>query len=402
MPKTSKPSNKLAKLKKIKLPSQEWPVWTGPCGEGDNGGITQGMLGKFLCDRERFGLRYLDGWKGHEGFSHRLEYGNMWHLCEEKHGEGKNWTLPLQQYADDLLKRYPTNGVDIGKYFNSCLTQFPAYLDFWNRHPDTEIQRSVFREQKFDIQYQLPSGRTVRLRGKWDGGNEVADGLELQENKAKGKIDERAIRLQLRWDLQTMTYIIALKQHLHEQGDDTPVVGVLYNVIKRPFSSGKGNIKPSEGTKGTKCSKCKGTGWTQESGPGSCQKCRGSGRVDAKPPEEPEAFWKRLEKYFVEEPGDWFARWHVKVSDKDCQTFARNCLDPLLENVCDWYGCMTQCQPKGKRSYRCEVHGNIHFQTPLGVWNPLMDGRETEYDGMLEDGRTIGLERNTLIFPELQ
>ena len=61
----------------------DFPLWRGPCAEGDLGGVTQSMLARFFGCRERFRLKYVCGLEPHDKWNHKLGYGNMWHVCEE-------------------------------------------------------------------------------------------------------------------------------------------------------------------------------------------------------------------------------------------------------------------------------------------------------------------------------
>ena len=71
--------------------------------------------------------------------------------------------------------------------------------------------------------------------------------------------------------------------------------------------------------------------------------------------------------------------------------------NPLLEQLCDWYNFVTS--PAGLRDPFSE---SIHFQTPFGLWNSLRDGSgTTDYDELLLNNSSVGLERATSLFLEL-
>src|SRR4051794_6290554 len=55
------------------------PLWKGP----EEDGITFSLLSQFLVCRERFRVRVIEGLSAGGGFNHRIEYGSMWHTCEE-------------------------------------------------------------------------------------------------------------------------------------------------------------------------------------------------------------------------------------------------------------------------------------------------------------------------------
>ena len=39
------------------------PLWKGPCALGKLGGLTQSMISSWLCDKERFRIKVIDGLK---------------------------------------------------------------------------------------------------------------------------------------------------------------------------------------------------------------------------------------------------------------------------------------------------------------------------------------------------
>lgn len=145
------------------------PLWKGPCADGPNGGITQSMLNDFLVCPERFRVKYVLGLQPADDFNHRIEYGSMWHVCEEALAGGKPWKAPLREYCKKLCRRYPLRQQDIIHWMRVCEVQFPIYVEYWSKYPEARRVTHLLQEQAFDVPYKLPSGRIVRLRGKWDG-----------------------------------------------------------------------------------------------------------------------------------------------------------------------------------------------------------------------------------------
>ncbi len=43
-----------------------------------------------------------------------------------------------------------------------------------------------------------------------------------------------------------------------------------------------------------------------------------------------------------------------------------------------------------------------HFIYPSGIYNPVLEGRSTNYDKLIYEGNESGFERTTTMFPELQ
>lgn len=383
MPKA--PSKFVAKARPAKVVQRRSePLWRGPTDGGPHGGVTQSMLSNWLCCRERFRLKYLEGLRAKEGFSHRLEYGQLWHACEEAHAAGVEWGSALERYASVLAVKYPLSRADVKKWYMVCKTQFPIYVDYWSRHDEVVNRTPIFQEKVFDVPYQLRgSGRVVRLRGKYDAVDLIRDkkraGIYLKENKTKGDVDPLLMQRQLIFDLQTMLYLTTLRTVLVEESKVLPksqtanwagLAGVRYNVVRRPLSGGKGTIKQKEGSKNVR-------------------------------PETPEEYWRRLQQYFIDEPEHWFMRWRVEVSPHDLTKFEDRFLQPVLEGLCDWYECQTECAG-GHPSQFCQLHRSTNYQFPFGVVNYLTEGGATDYDNLLEIGSEVGLRRQEKLFQELQ
>lgn len=415
------------RLKDVKVnlkPTATGPAWEGPAGEGPNGGITFSLLSRFLVCRERFRILTVEGLKAREGFSHRLEYGNMWHVCEEsaasevKHFDGelngvdtRLWEKQLESYVNKLLVRFPLSQEKVLNWWEVCKAQFPLYVRHWAKHPDIKDRTPLLQEHEFSVFYQLPSGRSVRLRGKLDSVDLVDDGIWLQENKTKGDVDEVKIQRQLAFDLQTMLYLVALEQgsaNLPTGAVGKRLMGVRYNVVRRPLSGGKGTIVRREATPSATCGNCNGTGRTPKMGK-LCSKCSGLGRSMGKPEESKEAYYERVAKYIQDEPEHYFMRFKVAVSQVDLLRFRQRCLDPILEQLCDWWEWVTkEGSPWGRKSMKIQgvkepidMPNAVHWQFPFGVWNPLLDGDQTDMDDCVMTGSRMGLDRVETLFPEL-
>lgn len=367
------------------------PVWTGPEDTGFNGGITFSLLSRFLVCRRRFYIHTVDGLVPNDKFHHRMEYGSMWHICEEAWGKTGDkttgntrrlpeWEIQLEEYVRKLCRRYRLQQPEINKWYQVCRTQFPVYLKYWSRHPDTTTRQLIAREEAFNVPYRLPSGKVVRLRGKRDGidliGKKQDAGVYLQENKAKGEIEEEKLQRQLTFDLQTMLYLVALEEEWKtgKLGDKpvpaAPIRGVRYNVVRRPLSGGKNSIKQWEPSKKNP-----------------------TGETDAQ-------FYKRLGEVIEGDPGFFFMRWKIDVDPTDIQTFKKNCLDPVLEWLCIWYDVMVRKLPVCIPPYQLEQI--MTWQHPFGVYNSLDEGGSSDLDTYLATGSEVGLTRSTNLFPELQ
>lgn len=386
------PTKSLAsKLKGVKRePKRESPLWKGP----EEGGITQSLLSRFLVCRERFRLLVVEGLKPQDSFQHRLEYGQMWHTCEEAHANNADHEKPLRDYCTQLCKRYPIDQTQISHWYNVCKVQFPEYVKHWAKHPDVKDRTPLLQEYAFCVPYKLPSGRVVKLRGKWDSVDLIGSFRKgkggrtyLQENKTKGDVNEVQLKNQLQFDLQTMIYLTALDYHLKNYdnvnnsllgGDYGPPAGVRYNVVRRPLSGGKGSIRKHAPTK---------------------KNPRG---------ESDEEFYERLRKdYIAEDPGYFFMRWKAEVSQADIKRFEKEFLQPILEQLCDWWEWISKSDDPFSPNDGCEnqldqsVRSSVHWRTPFGFYNTLAEGRSTELDEYLATGSMLGLQRADELFPEL-
>ena len=346
--------------------SRKTPVWKGP----EEDGITFSLLSRFLVCRERFRLLTVEGLKAREDFSHRLEFGNMWHACEESLSAGWSGDGNLQmltEYAQTLLHKFPTRRDQVSHCYGIVQAMFPVYVDYWRKHPDVKAQTPLIQEGVFDVPYRLPSDRTVRLRGKWDAVHLEGKAVVLQENKTKSDVDELQIARQMSFDLQTMIYLVAWEEFRKTvEGDKecqkygvtkAPTRGVRYNVIKRP--------RQYQGKR-----------------------------------ETADQFYDRLRGIVAEKPEEFFHRWKVDVSKGDIDRFRTRCLDPILELLCDWWNAVKNrpdpFTPGGRGSYN-----SIHYQYPFGVYNPLLEGGSSDHDEYLESGSEAGLQRTDNLFPEL-
>jgi hypothetical protein len=343
------------------------PLWKGP--EVD--GITYSMLANFLGCRERSRIKYIEGLQTLQTFSHKLEYGNMWHVCEEALAGKENWLEALRAYCTELAEKYKFQQPQIGHWYQVCKGQFTLYVDYWRKHPDVKNRKPLMQEEVFDVEYKLPSSRKVRMRGKFDSVDLIGKGIWLQENKAKGNPDETKITRQMRMDLQTMMYLVALE----ELNLGHPIAGVRYNVIRRPLSGGKGSIVQKKGSKNVK-------------------------------PETKSEYYARAMTYIENEPETYFMRWQIGISQKDIERFKTCCLNPILEQLCEWYDCIAggfdeEADTDGSTNVSI-FHSGIHWIHPFGLWNVLNEGGSSDYDEYLYNGNEVGLERVDELFPELK
>jgi hypothetical protein len=119
------------------------------------------------------------------------------------------------------------------------------------------------------------------------------------------------------------------------------------------------------------------------------------GRINAKPPESDKDYYDRCAKYIKDEPANYFMRWQVEVLPQDVAKFRRECLDPILEQLCDWWDWVSKTSPNVWEGRSC------HWRHPFGCYNSLDEGGSTDLDNYLMNGSEIGLERTSNLYPEL-
>lgn len=355
------------------------PVWGGPAE-----GITQTLISRYLVCPERFRLLTILGLRPQSCFSARLHYGQMWHRCEEALAANKDWEVSLKEYAKSLTHLYRTQGPEIEKWWNVCKVQFPLYVDYWSRHQDVKNRKPIGQEIPFSVAYHLPSGRIATLLGIFDAvdiiGKPKTARTFLQENKSKADISTLKLENQLRFDLQSQFYLVAARV-LKAAGllgpvYKAPIGGVRYNVIRRPLSGGRGSIRPHKATK-------------------------------KKPAETLPDFYRRLADVIDENDSYFFERLLVEITSEDIDKFLYQCLEPLLENIYDDYEWWCWCQAEGGDHYDHVTRSNVfpehqrrHYRFPYGVYNPIIEGRNTDYDEYLDHGSSVGLETATELYRE--
>lgn len=369
---------------KIKTtPKTSKPLWDGPESDSAMGGITFSLLSRVLVCKERARLLLVDGIKAADDFNPRIEYGNMWHVCEEALAKDSPWAIKLKTYCQELVKKYQPQQEQVQHWYKVCQAQFPHYVDWWAKHEDVKARTPVYQEKVFKVPYELQSGRTVYLRGKFDSVDIIGKGKDrgvyLQENKTKSDIDQPSLMCQLTFDLQTMMYLVALGCYDGADWDQAiPIRGVRYNVIRRPLGGGRNSIRQHKPSK------------SNPSG------------------ESAEEFYNRLSDLIKNEiePDKthyYFMRWKSDVSKKDINKFVTTCFDPILENLCDDYEWWAFCKKEGikafddvgsrfNRALNFPQHCPRHFRFPYGVWNPLMEGYSSDLDEHLHTGSMVGLQ----------
>jgi hypothetical protein len=158
-----------------------------------------------------------------------------------------------------------------------------------------------------------------------------------------------------------------------EKSEHGRIAGVRYNVVRRPLSGGTGSIHQKKPSK----SNPKG--------------------------ETKEEFYTRVAAIINEEPERFFMRWRVEVIHHDLTKFQSQFLNPILEQLWDWWEWITtHLDDPFNGTHPEELGGNgIHWRTPYGFFNVLAEGGSEALDEYLHSGSTLGLEKAQNLFGEL-
>lgn len=345
-------------------------LWKGPYEDG----ITQSLLSKFLVCRERFRLLTIEGIKEIEQFDAGMEYGTLFHLAIEAYYSKHPWRPILKDYTQTLHTTYPLDAEDIDKWYALCNIQFPLYLDYIARK-ELSIpvpRRNIFQELEFNILYPLPTGRQIRLRGKLDSVFTRGDSIKIEEHKTKSYIDEQRIAETLHFNFQTLFYHTALRTMIQQGTLIIPrkmhVIGTQYNVIRRPLSS--------------------------------------KYPIRQKKSETLEQFYDREGSNIKAKPQEYFSTMNATITTDTVHTFQQQCLNPLLETLCDWWDYMLQCngQPFGPDMdyVSPEYHDPVHYRTPWGIFNSMFGGFEGPYYDYLSKGHHGSIVTINSLFRELE
>ena len=230
MPKKKKPARKKKRLtnfqqatKKFKNKSLKQlsgkkpkprvdPLWTL------EDGVTYSLLSKFETCRHRFHISKVQGWKPRK-INLPLEFGNIFHHMIEAQERG---VLPdkmirlATNYVNQKIKDKQRSNEEIKELSMLAAiaaVTFEHYVAYWEQNCSLEWKgvgryeknfNWIGKEVSFDVNYQLPNGRKLRLRGVKDGRFNIdrkTEGNWVLETKTKGDIDEGGITAGLHKDM---------------------------------------------------------------------------------------------------------------------------------------------------------------------------------------------------------
>ena len=122
-------------------------------------------------------------------------------------------------------------------------------------------------------------------------------------------------------------------------------------------------------------------------------------------------FYERLEDLMRENPNEFFMRLRCDLTPGDVEKFQVECLNPILENLCDWYEWQASCHRCKHDRFDAELrrklypeHVFCHYRLPFGIYNPTLEGRPDldGYHEYLTTGNEGYLSRVESLFSELE
>lgn len=320
-------------------------------------GITQTALSVFLACPEQFRILYCEGWRSKK-FNLPIEFGDRFHHCQEYDADPKKvaiawekrWLKPglLSQKEQDEVQTYAA--------------VLPILFDNWRKYWAKKNEKREWIQKEEIFSWTHPA-TGIKLRGKMDGViQENGKVIYLHEIKTKAIVDEETIAETLPLDLQTMLYMLVLRDMAKAKGWPSPK-GVVYDVIRRPNLK-RGQEETKEQFTARVMGDIKGEQIIMPSG----GKKRGQG------------------------PEHYYSHFVHNLSPKALDTFDKQILTPILNTLKRWW---VEQKVKPDRP-----HDNpYHFTNPLSLVTKY--GKCEAYRAIVANDYS-DLEPRKAMFPELE
>lgn len=326
-------------------------------------GVSQSLLQKFRGCKDRFHKHAVLGLRETKR-KEAMEYGTMFHKLIElgaAMGSRYNQTKLMQVFGQFIKARYPD--AESKQLARIALAQYSEYRKWeaTRKRYKYIAQEPVFCEPftlpplRFEpnenIRIQIPSGITIPLRGRID---EVIEheGMWIQENKTKSRIDISFLRDTIHANIQVMFYAVCSELKYRR-----PCVGVIYNVIRKP---------------------------------GHRQKVK----------ESDQDFINRIREEIAKDPDYYFYRMEYEFPKGAVEKWKREELIPLLYDVYLWWKSIE----KNPINPWVDENGNVnplHGRKSFGIYDSMTNGKGDFYD-LIVYGRKSGLIKTEEMFPELR
>lgn len=326
-------------------------------------GVSQSLLQKFRCDKERFRLHAIEMLREVDR-KEAMEYGTIFHkLIELGASLGNKYTRDkLMQLMSKYLKTRHTAPESV-LLCKVAIAQYHLYREWEATREKYKYidQEPVFCENftlppvtfhpNEDMMIRIPSGVTIPLRGRID---EVIEknGMWIQENKTKSRINISQIQDTIHANIQVMFYAVC-----SELKYGRPCKGVIYNVIRKPGE--KQHQKESE-----------------------------------------KDYVQRIVDRIKEDPNYYFYRLKHEFQPGQVEKWKREELIPLLYDVYLWWRSIE----KNPHNPWVDENGNpnpFHGRKSFGIYDSMSQGKGDFYDYIVY-GRKTGLTKVEELFPELQ
>ena len=325
-------------------------------------GVSQSLLQKFQTDVERTHIRIVRGLK-ETTRKEAMEYGSIFHKIDEYACTlGKKCT---ERSLSEIMSLYMKKVYPYAESIMLCkiaIMQYFHYLKWEESRPKyNHIEQEPIFDEKYElpplyfkaegIEIRIPSGVTIRLRGRIDGIIENC-GMWIKENKTKSQINIIHLQDTIHANIQVMFYALC-----SELKYGRPCKGVVYNVIRKPGQRQK--IKESDAN-----------------------------------------YIERISGEIEKDPEYYFHRLTVEFAPGQVDKWVRQELLPLLYRVYIWWKSIE----RNPLEPWVDENGNpnpFHGRKSFGIYDPMSMGKGDFYN-LIVYGRKQDLIHDPEQFPELQ
>jgi hypothetical protein len=326
-------------------------------------GITQSMLQKFICDRDRFHkstvLRYRETTR-----KEAMNYGSIFHKLIEAAAKLPHFSQDqLIAKTVDFFRNQSKD--DIGEIL--CQTAVVQYMHYRRWAAERPSIKYIDAEPVFKEMYELPPlaynpcngisisippGIVFPLRGRIDGVIDVAGSMWIEENKTKGNVNKQQLAQTICSNIQVMFYAVCSQLKYGR-----PCYGVVYNVIRKPAL--RRGIKES--------------------------------RFD---------YIQRIDMDIESRPDEYFTRLTVEFTPEQILRWVREELNPLLYHVYLWWKSIEQ----NPINPWVDLDGNVnpfHGRKSFGIYDAMTLSKGDFYE-LIVNNRMTNIELSENLFPELE
>lgn len=326
-------------------------------------GVTQSLLQKFKGDKDRFHKHAVLGLR-ETNRKEAMEYGSIFHkLIELGAIMGKGYTrVKMLTVMNEWIKRKYDNPESL-MLVKIAIAVYEEYRVWEAKKPKREYIEAepVFCESfevpsvRFnpspDISIYIPPGIIIPFRGRIDGVLKAGNGIGIEENKTKGRIDVPFLLNTIPSNIQVMFYAVCAELKYKK-----PCKFVDYNVIRKPAERQK--VKESDND-----------------------------------------FIQRIRENVQAQPTHYFYRMHYDFQQGQVAKWIREELTPLIWEIYLWWRSI-EANPTNPWVDQDGNPNPFHGRKSFGIYDALSIGKGDYYE-LIVNGRKQNLVVSNDLFPEL-